>query len=351
MSPRVAESRAVAATGGPRRPRIDLRSFVRLTELADYFVPFTIRAIAELRVADELIDGPRSVEELAEATGTHAPSLHRALRALACKGIFTEVETGTFGLTPLAELLRGDHPLSLRDAYHLMPADVAAWARFDHSLCTGEPAFDRVHGQSLWEWLADHPEDSARFDRGMQAMTRPELRAVSSAYDWGSLRTVADVGGGNGAFLAGLLARHPSLHGILFDLPHVVGGADGVLADAGVEERCEVVPGSFFDEVPKGADAYVLKRIVYGWDDDRAVRLLRTVRSAMAPESRVLLLEPVVDHDQSEFGRILDVVMLAVDGGRSRTEEELRELMAAAGLELARVVPTMMFPIVEGRAA
>ena len=347
-----------AADVTPRRtrPRIDLRSFVRLTELADYFIPFTIRAVAELGVADHLAGGPRTVEDLAEATGTHAPSLRRALRALACKGVFTEQEDGRFGLTPMAELLRGDHPLSLRDAYHLMPDDVVAWARLDHSLRTGEPAFDHVHGRSLWDWLADHPADSVRFDRGMAAMTRPELRAVSMAYDWSGLGRVVDVGGGNGTFLAGLLTRHPEMAGVVFDLPHVVAAAGEVLSGAGVGDRCEVVPGSFFDAeaIPAGADAYVLKRIVYGWDDDGAERLLRCVAQAMGPESRILLLEPVAqaaDADGDGFGAILDVVMLAVDGGRARTTEELEALFARAGLELTRVVPTMMFPVVEGRRA
>jgi hypothetical protein len=340
-----------ASQVGRTRPRIDLAAFIRLTELADYFVPFTIRAICELGVADKLADGPRTVEELAAATGAHAPSLLRALRALACKGIFTEVEPGTFDLTEPAQLLRGDHPLSLRDAYHLMPADIAAWAQLGHSLRTGEPAFDHVHGQRLWDYLGEHPEDGERFDRGMQAMTRPELRVLLTAYPWAALGTVVDVGGGNGAFLAGLLARHRSLRGVLFDLPHVVAGAAPVLAEAGVEDRCEIVAGSFFEDVPPGADAYVLKRIVYGWDDEGALALLRAVRAAMSPGSRILVFEPVVaPGNDNDFGKILDVVMLVVDGGRARTAGELGELFDAAGLELERVVPTWAFSIVEGRA-
>lgn len=334
------------------RPRLDLASFVRLTEIADYFVPLTIRAVAELGVADELIDGPMTVEGLAEATDTHAPSLYRALRALACKGVFTEVEHGTFALTPLAELLRSDHPLSLRDAYHLMPADMAAWASLGHSLRTGEPAFDHVHGKSLWTWLAENPEDGVRFDRGMAAMTRPELRAVGAAYDWTTFGRIVDVGGGNGAFLAGVLARSRALEGVVFDLPHVVAQAPAVLEQAGVADRCEVVAGSFFEDVPPDADGYLLKRIIYGWEDEHALAILRSVRAAMGAESRILVLEPVVrGGDDYDFGKILDVVMLTVDGGRARTPDELRELFDAAGLELTRMIDTMMFPIVEGRAA
>ncbi|MGO9957716.1 MAG: methyltransferase [Solirubrobacteraceae bacterium] len=342
---------ALSAPALRRRPRLDLASFVALTELADYFVPFTIRAISELGVADLLAAGPLPVAELAQRTGTHAPSLRRALRALACKAIFTEEPAGTFGLTPMAELLRADHPLSLKDAYKLMPADTAAWAQLDYTLRTGAPAFDHVHGAHLWDWLADHPDDAVRFDRGMEAMTRPEALAVSTSYEWGSLRTIVDVGGGNGAFLAALLGRHRDLSGILFDLPHVVAGAEEVLARSGVDDRCRVVAGSFFDEVPAGGDAFVLKRIVYGWDDERALELLRSVRRAMTPNSRILLLEPVVGAAGDEFGAILDIVMLVVDGGRARSEDELRGLLGQAGIELTRVLPTMMFPIVEGRPA
>lgn len=335
-----------------RRPRIDLRAFQRLTELADYFVPFTIRAVCELGIADLLAGGPSHVDDLAARSGAHAPSLYRALRALASKEIFTEVRERTFALTPLAELLREDHPLSLRDAYLLMPADVAAWARMDHTLRTGEPAFDHVHGEHLWDYLAARPDDGARFDRGMQAMTRGELRAIAAAYDWGSLGTVVDVGGGNGAFLAALLARHPALRGKLFDLPHAVANAAPLLAEAGAAERCEIVTGSFFDAIPAGADAYVLKRIVYGWDDEHAVALLRAVRDAMGPDSRILVLEPVAGMaDGDDFGTILDVVMLVVDGGRARSAGELAQLFARAGLELVGVRPTMVFPIVEGRRA
>jgi hypothetical protein len=339
------------ARAGRRRPRIDFGAFARLTELADYFVPFAIRAVCELGIPDRLADGPRTVEDLAAATDAHAPSLHRVLRVLAGKGVFVEGEGGTFALGALGELLGSDHPLSLRDAYLPMPADAVAWAHLVHSLRTGEPAFEHVHGQGLWEYLADRPEESARFDRGMQAMTRVELRALMAAYDWGALGKIADVGGGNGAFLAGLLERQPALRGVLFDLPHVVAGAPAVLAEAGVADRCEIVAGSFFDRATPGAGAYVLKRIVYAWDDERARALLRAVRDAMAADSRILVVEPVAGVAQSAFADVLDVVMLAVDGGRVRTPDELGRLFGEAGLELTAVVPTMLFPIVEGRPA
>jgi hypothetical protein len=335
-----------------RRPRIDFEAFQRMTDLADYFVPFTIRAVCELGIGDLLADGPKTVEQLAASTDTHAPSLYRALRALAAKGVLAETSERTFELTAMGALLRADHPLSLRDTYLPMPEDVAAWLELGHSLRTGEPAFDHVHGAHLWDYLAAHPDVSERFDRGMEAMTRPELLAVSAAYAWAELGTVVDVGGGNGSFLAGLLARQRALRGVVFDLPHVVAGAQEVLHHAGVEDRCEIVSGSFFDAVPAGADAYLLKRIVYGWDDRGARALLAKVREAMAPESRILVIEPVDrPGNDDQMARILDLLMLVVDGGRARTARELGELFAGAGLELTRVIDTMAFPIVEGRVA
>lgn len=331
--------------------RLDVQSVARLTEMADYVVPFTLRAVCDLRVADHLADGPRTVEELAELTGSHAPTLARALRALACRGVFAEVCPGVFGLTDLAEPLRSDHPLSLRAAYPLLAPEVAAWGRLDHTLRTGEAAFDVVHGTGFWSFMAGHPEDSARFDASQEAVTRRELRSALGAYDWAALGTVVDVGGGNGTFLAGLLAAYPGLRGELLDQPHVVAPAARVLAEAGVEGRCTVHGGSFFDRVPAGGDAYLLKRILYGWDDRRALELLRTVRAAMAPGSVLLLMEPLVESgNEFSWGKLYDLLLVTMGGGGARSREQLAGLFAAAGLEIVRVIPTRMLPIVEARA-
>jgi hypothetical protein len=330
------------------RRRVDFQSIFRLTELADYIIPFTIAVMSDLGVADLLAEGPRSVDELAGATGTHAPSLHRALRALACKQIFIETEPGYFALTPMAELLRTDHLLSLRKGFSLVPADVQAWAKFDYSIRNGESAFEHVHGQGFWDYLTSHPEESALFDSSMAAMTRLELLTVLRAYDWNSLRTVVDIGGGNGAFLAGLLARYSAMRGILFDLPHVTAGARAVLNAAGVAERCEVVSGSYFDSVPVGHDAYLLKRILWGYIDEDAIEILRVINAAMRPDSRLLVIEPIVhEGNDYEVAKILDLKLLAMGGGHARTELELNKIHAIAGLTLTRVYPTTFTTIVE----
>jgi len=327
-----------------------MESILRLQELADYIVPFAIRAVCQLRVADHLVDGPRSTVELAGLTDAHAPSLYRVLRALACKGIFTEVEPGRFGLTPLAQLLRSDHPLSLTEAYPLMAANFRGWAEFEHTLRTGESAFVHAFGMSYYEHLAVDPRDSARYDGIQRAGTRLELRAMLRAIDWPAFGHVVDVGGNDGAFLAGLLGRYRQLRGTLLDLPHAVAHAPRLLAEAGVAQRCEVVAADFFTGVPAGADAYVLKRVLYDWDDADAARLLGVLRAAMRPDSRLLLLDPVLKPlDAFDVGKIYDLLSLAMLAGKARTLDEIVELLGQCGFQVLEVVQTAMFPIVQAR--
>jgi hypothetical protein len=332
-----------------RRPAIDIASVWRLAELADYVLPFAIRAVCALRVADHLVDGPLPVTDLAAGCDADPGALQRVLRALAGKGIFTESEPGVFGLTPLAQPLRSDHPISLRDAYPFLVGDLQAWARFDYTVRTGRSAFEYVHGMGYWDYMADHPEDSKRFDASQAAGTRMELRTLLSAYDsWTELTSVVDVGGGNGMFLTGLLARFRHMHGTLFDQPHVVANAPDVLREAGLTDRCTVVGGSVFDEVPPGADAYLMKRFLWSWPDDRADKMLSRVRAAMREDSRLLLHEPVVyPGDGAEVGKIYDLILLAMGGGCARSEEQLRVLLEGAGLRITRVMPTPMFPLTE----
>ncbi|MEY9928676.1 hypothetical protein ABH926_003315 [Catenulispora sp. GP43] len=330
----------------------DQATMLRLFELADIIVPFAISVAADLRLADLLADGPLPAAELARRAGADPDALHRMLRALAGKDIFAETAPGVFGLTPMSELLRSGHPLSFRKLFHTVDADVLAFAHLGDSVRTGGPAFDLVHGEEFWSYLAARPSDARIFDELMAAFTELELRAVLPVYDWESLGTVIDVGGGNGALLAGLLARHTNLHGVLYDLPEVVGAAAPVLAAAGVAERCEVVGGSFYDKVPPGrGGAYLLKRIIYNYEDEAATRILRTVRAGMGADDRVLLLEPVRRRGAAfEMGRLMDLKMLVLGTGRVRGRHELQALFAGAGLRLRRIVPTPMIAVIEAVA-
>lgn len=333
------------------RTRINLQAVYRVAELADLTVPFALRVVADLRVADQLTDGPRTVEELAAATQTHAPSLHLALRALACKGIFSEVEPGRFGLTPMAELLTSDHPLLLREGLSVVKSDLMAWSAVEHSLRTGEPAFDHVHGRPYWEYMADHPEDNERFNLSQEVMTRLELLTVPRSYNWTDAKSVVDIGGGNGAFLAGLLSRFKRMRGVLVDLPHVVEGAQRVLEKAGVADRCEVIPGGYLESVPHGHDVYLLKRVLWGISDARARKLLRAIRGAMRTDSRLLILEPPRQPgDAFDVAKISDLRLLVLGGHGSRTREELDALFADTDLTLTNQFSARFLSIVEARA-
>lgn len=325
----------------------------RFTELADYIIPFTIRAVSELKVADTLQAGPRHVSEIAREVGANELALYRAMLALASKGIFAERDPGVFEQTDLSVLLSTDDPMSLRDGYRLLHADIKAWSRFDYSLRTGRASFDIVHDQGYWDFCSTHLDYSRMFDDAMAAFTKLEYRAILAAYDMSRCRTIVDIGGGNGKLLSLLLRSLPNARGILFDQPHVVDKARPVFEAQGVADRCEIVGGSFFDKVPAGGDLYIIKRIIYDWDDPQAERILRNVASVMAEDGRVAVVDPVLTAGNASdpgttYSRIYDLLMLAMVSGHARSEEESRALYARAGLQLTRVVPTMLFPIVEG---
>ncbi|MEZ0073184.1 methyltransferase [Planotetraspora sp. GP83] len=334
----------------PVRPRVDIQAVTELTELADYIVPFAIRVMCDMSVADQLVDGPRPVEEIAAATGAHAPTLLRAMRALAGRGIFTELDPGTFALTPLAEPLRSDHPFSVRECFPLMPPDVRSWARLTGAIRTGHTAFDDLYGTGYYDWCADHPYECDRFERSAESVNPLVLRTVVPAVDWSGITTLVDVGGGHGTFVAGVLRRNPAMSAILFDLPHVAEHAPAVLAEAGVADRCEARGGDFFSgDIPPGADAYLMKTILHDWPDERASAILRAVRAAMREDSRLLVIESVrTPGDGWDVGKVMDVKALALFGGHTRTEEEFAGLFAGAGLRLASVTQTPTMSVIEG---
>ncbi|HKT00942.1 MAG TPA: methyltransferase [Rugosimonospora sp.] len=332
---------------------IDVAGTLRLLELGDYLLPYTIRAVCLLGIADALEHGPMSIVDLARATGTHEPSLEKAMRYLASREIFAEVPPDGFALTPLSDLLRAGHPYSARDVYLSPVACTRAMEGLDHAIRTGEGGFDAVHGESMWDFFTRVPEDGARFDRAMSGVTALEITAITRALDWTQVRSVVDVGGGNGGFLAALLPRYRHMHGTVFDLPSVVAAAPEMLDAAGVADRSAVVPGSFLaGEVPAGADVYVLKRILYSWSDEDAAGILRRVRAAMRPDSRVLILEAGRRNAEAPaLASRMDLLMLTLSGGGSRSVTEQEALLTRAGLRLTRTVPLPMFVIVEGSPA
>ncbi|MFC6882307.1 MULTISPECIES: methyltransferase [Actinomadura] len=309
---------------------------VRLTALMDgALIAQLISVAAELGVADLLARGPRSVEELAHHTGSDPDALHRALRCLAAAGVFTEPSPRTFALTPLADVLRTGSPDSIRDLARIrgLPEHWRSWGELAHSVRTGRSAFEHVFGTDWWTHLESRPDLGALFDRAMGNDTRQVHAAALEAYDFSGVRRLVDVGGGHGHLAAALLRRHPGMTATVHDRPQAMAGAGAVLAEAGVADRASVVGGDFFESVPPGGDAYVLCRVLHDWDDARAERVLANVRRALSGGGRVVVVDAVVpEGDVPHPAKAMDLTMLALHGGRERTEAEFAKLFDAAGL-------------------
>jgi hypothetical protein len=316
-----------------------------------YVMGQALHAAAKLGVADALPDGPRSVDEIAAATATHGPSLHRLLRTLAAGGIVAEDERGCFRLTTLGETLRRDVPASVRNAVLWVgdPMHYATCGDLAESVRTGQPAFDRLFGQGYFEHLAADDEASRIWDDGMACFSGMEDAPIAQAYAFPQGARVVDVGGGQGGFLAEVLRSDQSLRGVLFDRPEVV-RAPLLLERGGVLDRCERVGGDFFAALPPDGDVYVLKRVLHDWDDDTCAELLTRCRKAMAPTGRVLVVDAVIPPGNDPHpAKIVDLVMMGILTGRERTEAELAALFAASGFRLTNVIPThSMLAIVEG---
>jgi hypothetical protein len=312
--------------------------------ITGYWLSQCVRVAARLGVADALARGPRTPEALAEQLGARAPALRRVLRALASAGVFAEDARGRFRLTPAAKALQ-TAPGSLRDFACMMTDDYnwQAWAALDQAVVRGALPFDQVHGEPIFEYLAKHPADEALFAASMASISGTENAAIARAYPFSKLRTLVDVGGAHGHLLATILRRHRKLRGILYDQPQVVAAAQasGFLSAPELAGRHDLVGGSFFDRVPAGADAYLMKYILHDWDDEKCLRILGHCRDAMAEGGRVLVAEHVIPKGNgADWGKLLDINMLALTGGQERTREEFRELFARAGLRLLHVHAT-----------
>jgi len=309
------------------------------------WVSQAIYAAAELGVADHLVAGPRSSEDLARTLEVDPGALHRLLRALTGLGVFQADATGWFSLTPIGEALRSDAPDSMRGFARMMgmPATWRAWEDVLYSVRTGRSAFVHQHGGRAFEYFATHPEESAIFDDAMASFSASEVPPLLAAYDFSAFTRIVDVAGGSGQLLAAILGANPQASGVLFDLPHVTGRARAQLETAGLTGRCEVIAGDFFEApLPPGSGAYLLKHILHDWDDARCVDVLRACRAAMDDSARLLVIEMVLPAgNEPFFGKLLDLEMLVITpGGRERTEAEYRALFAEADLALTRVVPT-----------
>jgi hypothetical protein len=303
----------------------------------------TITAAADLGIADALAAGPASGEELARQLNADADALRRMLRALIGIGIFRQRRDGRYELTALADTLRTDSPVSMAGMARWVgsPQHREHWSHLSDAVRSGKAVVPELRGKPVFDYLADEAELAEIFNAAMTGVSDFAVAPVVAAYDFSRFGAIADIGGGHGRLLAAILESAPQAKGLLFDLPHVVAKAPALLHKSGVDKRVQIIGGSFFDSVPAGADAYVLKNVIHDWPDADAARILRTVRAAARPGARVLLIEFVIpDHDRNFHGKWIDLEMLVVADARERTGGEYRRLFSQADFELDRIVDT-----------
>ncbi|MDF5709087.1 MAG: methyltransferase [Nostoc sp. S4] len=353
-------------------------SDIMLQMISGFWVSRAIHAAAKLGIADYLKEQPKTPEELATITGTHAPSLYRLLRALASVSIFAEDDDRRFGLTPLAATLQTDVPGSLRffAISELGQAHYLGWDNLLYSIKTGEIAFDHIAGMSVWDHYLKNSEAGKLFNLAMTSLTTSVISAIICSYDFSAFNTIVDVGGGEGSLVTNILKAYPTVKGIIFDIPTVIeeaksrlqaqGFADPLgdalyetlrerrLANATLTQspgsgnpplplshRCTVVSGNFFESVTAGGDAYLLKHIIHDWDDEKAIAILKNCHQAMLQHGTLLLFETVIPPgNASSFSKLFDLNMLVMTGGRERTEKEYQVLLLHAGFQLTQVIPT-----------
>jgi len=313
-----------------------------------------VYALTELGVADELAGGPRTVAEIAAATGTHEPSLGRLLRAAAAIELLEALPDGRYGQTALSAALVKDSPGSVRDLvlFNASDLDTLPWRLLSDGIRTGQPTFDQLFGTSFFTHLGAHPEAADLFDRAMTHMSVSSTAAYLAQYDFGELKRIADVGGGRGFFLSAVLQKYPHLQGALVDLPGAAAEAHDLFARRGVADRVTIEGGDFFTSVPAGYDAYVLKNVLHDWDDEDVVRILGTVKAAMPADGRVLICESVLSPPgRFDHAALLDLDMMLKCGGKERDLESWQSVIARAGFRLVNDPPIGARAVLDCRLA
>jgi hypothetical protein len=310
-----------------------------------------IHVAAKLGLADLVASGPKSSDELADATNTLRSSMARLLRALASLGIFVEDATGQYRQTALSDTLRSDHPESMRPSAMMLGAHFV-WkpcGALEETVRTGQPAFERLYGASFFEHMAEHPDDAAVFNAAMSS-SADHLATIVGVYEFSKFERIVDVGGGHGLLLAAILSANPRLRGVLYDLPAVVAGASALRQEP-ISQRCEIVGGDFFKEVPAGADAYILKGIIHDWNDEAALKILKTCRRAIRPDGKLLIVDAVLTRSTAPASALMDMLMMVLTSGRERTESEFGSLVQEAGFSMVQVIREGRVSIIESRPA
>jgi hypothetical protein len=307
------------------------------------FAGQTVCLAAKLGIADRIGAGLASTKDLAAALDANPSSLRRFLRALASYGILAEDGPDLWDLTPAGELLRGDVTGSVRDLarFFAAPEHAHSWLALEHSVLTGGCAFQHVHGVDAWTYAQEHPDFNESFNKAMSSIAGSVHQAIAGVYDFAGIELLVDLGGGHGHLMGHILERFPEMRGIVYDMPHVVNGAESHIAGLGLADRCQAVAGDFFTSVPGGADAYIMTAILHDWDDEASATILRNCRRAMKPGARVLIGDFVLkSSNEPDLGKAVDLEMLVITpSGRERTENDFRQLLQSCGLRLNRILP------------
>jgi hypothetical protein len=305
-----------------------------------FIIARSIYAVAKLRIADLIKDGDRSIEVLAQETGSNPAVLYRILRSLSGEGVFQEQDGRRFSLTPIGQLLRTDIPGSLY-AYIIMNHGVQyqAWTDVLHSVSTGEAAVVKTFGQTWSDILRTNAEYRDIFHEAMKSSEQTQNPGLAQSYDFSRAKVVADIGGGNGSLLSAILAQHEHLSGILLDIEPAIRAARA--GDGGPLPRCKTVVGDFFKEVPAGVDIYILKRVLHDWNDEQSISILNNCRRAMPREGRILVIETLIgSRNEPSWGKLQDLSMLITTGGMERSEIEFANIFSRAGLRLTQTLST-----------
>ena len=300
-----------------------------------------IRVAAELGIADLLREKPLSVEELAQKTDTHAPTLYRLLRALAAVGIFSETGERAFELTPLAQCLcRGAmRPLVLM---FLSDWHDRAWDELAYSVRTGKPGFDRAFGKKTFEWMEENPEARSILDQGQGLKAMGFAEAVREVCDFSDFNSICDIGGGQGTFLIQLLTHYPRIRGTVADLPGAVEAAEKAIAKADLTDRCSAIPYDFFKDAPPACDAYFLVNILHDWEDEVCRQILKNISQSMTADSKLWIVEYLIEPGPGfSVAKLLDLEVLVMGGGRERSIDEFKRLLSSAGLTVSKAIPTI----------
>jgi O-methyltransferase domain/Dimerisation domain len=333
-------SRAVSAGGvnmATDSPVVELMKLI-----SGFQVSQAISAMATLGIADVLKGEMLHSDDIARAVECDPGSLYRLLHALASAGLLEEQSDQRFQLTPVGECLRSDLPNS-RAAwarYVGRPYVWQSWGNLAGSVKSGKSGFELLHHANLWKWRGERSEETNIFDAAMSELSRAGGNAIAPAHDFSAYKVIVDIGGGQGALLAAILTKHASPRGILFDLPHVIAKAKGLLASMNIGDRCEIIAGDVFKSIPKGGDAYLIKSVLMDESDENAISILRSCRSVMKPRARVIVIEHLLTPPNQPEVNYSDMTMMVMTGGRERTQKEFEALFATSGFRLEQAAAT-----------